>query len=337
MREDEMEDAQNLDPSLEAAGRRLLTAAFETMPDDGAGSGVTPGELLRRVRRQTSQRRRVRTLVPAGAVVALGGVAALVLALTVASAPSALAAVTAAAAKTSAESFRVTSVQTQVNTLSSDDNGPPLRMAGVFDPAHGLGAETVAGTPVRIIGPHVYVDVTGQGQAILKRWSHGKPWLEGQLAPPIPAGQSLALTWGSTGDEPVDPGALLGLLKSVGSVTAEGPASGPGWTGTRYAFAEPALEKASTPVTVHGTVYVDNQGRVRRLVTTQTWPIWSTLGVKGSATDTTNVTFGGFGVRVSATAPPAGQVYHLGQPYPYLSVSVMGSPVLSGPRPHPGR
>ena len=53
-----------------------------------------------------------------------------------------------------------------------------------------------------------------------------------------------------------------------------------------------------------GTVYVDNQGRVRRMVTNDIWP----LSTKGTATDTFDVTFGDFGVRVSVTAPPASQV-----------------------------
>jgi hypothetical protein len=104
--------------------------------------------------------------------------------------------------------------------------------------------------------------------------------------------------------------------------------AGPGWR----AFTEPSLEKASTPITVHGTVYVDSQGRVRRLVTTQTRPIWSSTGVKGSATDTTDVTFGGFGVQISAAVPPASQVDNLG-PHHYLTVNVMGGLVFNMPHP----
>ena len=118
-----MEDRQDLDPVIEAEGRRLLAAAFETSPAGPVLGGTAQAdhewaeaERLRwQVRRRISRRRRMRALVPAGAVVALGGAVALVLTLaaTVANAPSALAAVTAAAAKTSAVSFRVTSTLTQ--------------------------------------------------------------------------------------------------------------------------------------------------------------------------------------------------------------------------------
>jgi hypothetical protein len=85
-------------------------------------------------RRQRSRRWRLRVLVPAGSVAALGGAAALVVTLTatVADAPSALAAVTAAA-KTSAQSFRVTSSRTEVTSPNQWDN-PPFRFTGVFDP-----------------------------------------------------------------------------------------------------------------------------------------------------------------------------------------------------------
>jgi len=40
-----------------------------------------------------------------------------------------------------------------------------------------------------------------------------------------------------------------------------------------------------------------------------------------SITATTDVTFGGFGVRVSVTAPPASQVYALGPDTPCTSAS----------------
>jgi hypothetical protein len=335
MREDEMEDAQDLDPSTEVAGLRLLAAAFETMPDDGASSGLAHEELLRHVRRRATRRRRVHTLVPAGAVAALGGATALAVTLTasVAGAPSALAAVTAAAAKTSAQSFLFTSTVTQVNTLGSDDNGAPVRITGVFDLGRGLGEEETmdAMLRIRIVTGRIYIELAGSKFAFAReRLSHGKPWIASLLPPPFAPGTSLDITQGVNGDEPTDPGALLGLLKSAASVRAAGPASGPGWAGTKYAFTEPSLKGAAVPMTVSGTVYVDNQGRVRQLVTTQTRPIWSTLGVKGSATDTWDVTFAEFGARVSVTPPPASQVYELSQQY--LHVDDLGGLAISGPR-----
>jgi hypothetical protein len=305
MQEEDMDDIQDLDAVAQAEGRRLLTMAFETGP---AGDGLAGAEVLRRVRRRTSRRRRVRTLVPAGAVAALGGAAALgvTLTATVASAPSAFAAVTAAAAKTSAESFSVTWTGTLVN---SPPSGAHTRIGtqtttGVFDPRDGLGEMTTTtnwsgngsvnrSMQVRFVGGHEYM----KGPAP----THGKPWEEVQL-PPGGHVWSREIAVGYSSNGPIDPGALLGLLKSAGSVQAEGPASGPGWTGTKYAFTVRLPKDIGAMAS--GTVYVDNQGRVRRLVTTVTSqpPIGDT--------ETDDMTFGGFGVQVSVTAPPASQVFN---------------------------
>jgi hypothetical protein len=337
VREDETEDRQDLDPAIEAEGRRLLAAAFETSPAGPAlgGTGQAyPGwadveRLRRQVRRRISRRRRVRTLVPAGAVVALGGAVALTLTLaaTVASAPSAFAAVTAAAAKTSAESFRVTSSLTYTESPASVDDRPPLRMSGVFDPAHRLAEEETRNgvLHMRIVGGHIYVELAGPGFAYRRdKLYQGKLWIEGLL--PRERDPSFDLIRGFSGDEPIDPSALLGTLTSAASVQAEGPASGPGWAGTKYVFTE-RLKYASPGETVSGTVYVDNQGRVRRMVTNDTWPI----GTKATATDTYDVAFGNFGVRVAVTAPPASQVYDLGNRYVYINA--LGELLIEGPRP----
>lgn len=326
-----MEDWPDLDPAIEAEGRRLLTAAFATSLAGPVPGGTAEAEhewadaerLRRQVRRRISRRQRVRALVPAGAVVALGGAVALALTLTatVASAPSALAAVTAAAAKTSSLSFRVTSTRTAV--LPSGKR-PPSRITGVFDPGRGLGEEetkfeTYDGTlHIRIVGGHIYAELTGSPFAYFHQRSHGKPWIETPLPPPKPAA-SLGLIEGFDADEPIDPAVLLGMLKSAASVQAEGPASGPGWTGTKYAFTEPPLKGAVIPMTVSGTVYVDNQGRVRRMVTKQTSTMRLTDNAIGTTTVTYDLTFDEFGVRVSVTPPPASQVYHLGNEYMYLN------------------
>jgi hypothetical protein len=316
VQEEDMEDIQDVDAFTEAEGRRLLTAAFETVPADTvlagnglAGNGLAGAELLRRVRRRTS-RRRARPLVPAGAVAAAGGAVALSVTLTttVADAPSALAAVTAAAAKTSAQSFRVT-----VSISQGDEKPVPPQITGVFDPGHGLGEEIVDGrTQIRFVGGHIYAKFSGQQPP-------GKTWMEGQIPPPLPpaiAGQPAAA--GFIGNEPIDPGALLGLLKSAGSVQAEGPASGPGWTGTKYAFTSPH-QPGGRIVTESGAVYVDNQGRVRRLMTTVRWRLSvSSTHTTRDFTTMYDVTFGGFGVRVSVTEPPASQVASLGEGYLYI-------------------
>lgn len=338
-----MEDRQDLDPAIEAEGRRLLTAAFETslagpVPGDIAQSDhewadhewVAVERLRRQVRRRVSRRRRMRTLVPAGAVAALGGAVALALTLaaTVASAPSALAAVTAAAEKTSAVSFSVTYTMTQVSSRASDYNGLPVRVSGVFDPERGLGVEETTGygtLHILIIDGYVYVELAGSHFARARElFSHGKLWLESRL--PLERDSSFDLVRGFNGDEPIDPSALLGMLKSAASVQAVGPASGPGWTGIKYAFTD-RLKYAVTGETTSGTVYVDDQGHVRRMVTNDT------IGTKDTTTTTFDVTFGDFGVRLSVTAPPASQVYDLGNGHVYINA--LGGLVVSRPPPLP--
>jgi hypothetical protein len=341
-----MDDTQDLNAVTEAEGRRLLATAFETVPagtllagnglagNGRAGNGLAGAELLRRVRRRTARRRRARTLVPAGAVAALGGAAALgvTLTATVADAPSALAAVTAAAAKTSAESFQLTSTEIQTTTIvrSSPVHYRPVRtrITGVFDPRRGLAEETVAGvSPVRIVGGHMYAQrVVGSVLA------HGKLWVEGQVPPPpVTPGQNPGLAEATNSVEPVDPSAVLGVLKSAVSVQAEGPASGPGWTGTKYAFTKGPYTEAGATGTTRGTVYVDDQGRVRRLVVTGTFRLPGTPTMHMEVGYTYDVTFGEFGVQVSVTAPPASQVYNLGQGYlvldPGLGFLVVSPPV----------
>ena len=56
---------------------------------------------------------------------------------------------------------------------------------------------------------------------------------------------------------------MLSQIKNAGKVTVIGPVSGPGWIGTRYAFASTLAEDA-----LSGTVDVDRQGRARALVLT---------------------------------------------------------------------
>jgi hypothetical protein len=287
MWEEEMDNVHELDGCDEAEGQRLLTAAFDTVP-----VGTAPAaELLRQVRRHDKTRRRVRTLVPAGAVAALGGAAAAAVTLTatVATAPSAFAAVTAAAAKTSAESFHVT-VQQSTVVGSSSGARSSVRVVGDFAPSRGLGEETASSGPVsqvRYLGKYVYARVPKTNPL-----GHGKPWVE-----------SLNVGLG------YDPGTFLAQLEKAGTVTDKGPASGPGWTGTKYAFVIRAAKNG--PVADSGTVYVDKHGLVRHLVMTTTL-----RPVPGEPWEqfTDDVTFGDFGVSVLVPAPPpASQVYNYGK------------------------
>jgi hypothetical protein len=292
LQEETMEDVQEVDACAVAEGRRLLATAFETTTagDGLAGSGMTGAELLRRVRRQTTRRRRARALVPAGAVAALGGAAALAVTLTatVASAPSAFAAVSAAAAKTSAESFRVTMHGT------SNELGPTSHweITGEFDPSRGVGEEAVNSGKITVIyvGKHIY-------QNVEKIPGAGKPWNEATIWPMTPAEIATSPQFG--GQEAADPGALLSLLKSAGTVTDEGPASGPGWTGTKYGFTVAAPKDIQVAT---GTVDVDGNGQVRRLQETLT------VDRGRHFTFTEDVTFSGFNLPVTVTVPPASQV-----------------------------
>jgi hypothetical protein len=100
----------------------------------------------------------------------------------------------------------------------------------------------------------------------------------------------------------VDPQDLLALLQSATDVRETGPASGPGWTGTAYSFtvATKLNGPVRTPVSLRGTVDVDQQGRVRQLD-----------GQASFATTVSQVeiTFGDFGLPVSVSPPPANQTW----------------------------
>ena len=100
----------------------------------------------------------------------------------------------------------------------------------------------------------------------------------------------------------VDPQDLLGLLQSATDVRETGPASGPGWTGSGYSFtvATKLNGPLHTPVSLRGTVDVDQQGRVRQLD-----------GQASFATTVSQVeiTFGDFGLPVSVSPPPASQTW----------------------------
>jgi hypothetical protein len=305
MQEEPMEHVQEVDGCAEAEGRLLLAAAFETATagDGLAGSGMAGAELLRQVRRRTMRRRRTRALVPAGAVAALGGAAAVAVTLTatVASAPSAFAAVTAAAAKTSAESFQVTMHG------ASNELGPTShwQITGEFAPSRGVGEETMNSGKITVlyVGKHMYQKVQNIPGA-------GKPWVEAKVWPLTAT--EIAVSPQFADEEAADPAALLSLLKSAGTVTAEGRASGPGWTGTRYGF---TVATPKEPATATGTVDVDGQGRVRRMLATFEFAV----GRGQHFTATEDVTFSDFGTTVTVTVPPASQVSHfngyIGSPY----------------------
>jgi hypothetical protein len=254
-------------------------------------------------------RRRMRVLAAAGAAaaVAVAGVTAALLGRSVSDPLSALTATTRALAKTSADSYRFSldsTVYFRRRELRSDV------VSGAFDPKHELGTERLtarsgrppssAGAQIRFIGKYLYTWVSpGSVMGTI-----GKPWDKTAAPPPGTDVLYEGDVYGFSTEQPVSPAELLGVLRSAATVRASGPASGPGWNGTRYAF----IVHLSVQVSVTGTVCVDQQGRVRRLVTI--------TSEKGGFTTDREITFGDFGAPVPVTAPPASQArYTSGRPY----------------------
>jgi hypothetical protein len=194
----------------------------------------------------------------------------------------------AAAAKTSADSFHVTVQQTVVG--SSADGISSVQVAGDCDPSRGVGDETASSGPVSAVlylGKESYARVPKADPL-----GHGKPWVE-------------SLNTGL----PFNPGTFLAQLEKAGTVIDQGPASGPGWTGTKYAFTVRAGKNG--PVAVSGTVDVDKQGLVRHLMMTTTL---QPVPGEPRVTFTDDVSFGDFGAVVPIpAAPPASPVYNYGK------------------------
>jgi len=106
----------------------------------------------------------------------------------------------------------------------------------------------------------------------------------------------------TAGVEQINPQNLLALLKEASQVREVGPASGPGWTGKAYTFTASTTlgGPLSIVVSSHGTVDVDQQGRVRQLDATET---------AGKTERQVKVTFADFGVPVAVSAPPASETF----------------------------
>jgi hypothetical protein len=194
-----------------------------------------------------------------------------------------------------------------------------MREEGAFDPVRHVGEETLplhpelpAVSEILYTGKYLYEYLTAPGLGV----SDGKSW--DKMLAPLPSFPSkdtensviqngLADVPNDVMGGPVNPYNLLTVLKSLGTVHEDGPASGPGWTGTRYSFSatvEDFITASNTPRPARGTVYVDQQGRVRRFVlTTVVQPPF-----RGLESITNDVTFSDFGAPVSVTVPPANQV-----------------------------
>ena len=267
----------------ETEARRLLTAATEDMP---AGIDLLHGFAAAR-RRDRARRTRRGALLSAGVAVAAASVTAV--ALTIGSAPPAVATVTSALTRTLAQSYHLTEQDSSHIIMNGRIIYPAHDTCTTeADPVRHLEATSCSdGLASREVGGYTYIYIVHPADHPSRHWDRTPTGSPGQL-PTI------------NGFTAATPQQMLAEIKKAAKVTVAGPASGPGWTGTRYAFSDSpgAYSKLS------GTVSVDQQGRTRALVLTIR---------QGSAANvlvmTQVLTFSGFGAPVTVTPPPADQTY----------------------------
>jgi hypothetical protein len=250
------------------------------------------------------RRRRTRRIMTTSAVAAAALAAGITAALH--AAPSPRSVVISALARTAAGSY---TFSLDSATLRAGKEWNSDVITGAFDPRHGLGTETLtARSPhlhsleaqVLFIGTYLYTWVSpGSGLPAMAR-----PWDKTPSAAVAAGGMPPGYDYGFASDRPVSPDALSAVLQSADtSVRDSGPASGPGWTGTRYTF----TAHLSTQQFLNGTVYVDHQGHVRRVVTATK---------QHRLTTDRDLTISHFGTPVSVTPPPSNHVrYNSGLPY----------------------
>jgi hypothetical protein len=280
-----------------------------------ATNDVPPGiDLLRgfKARRAASHVRGRVALAAAAACVT----AATAITLTVVQAPSALAQLTSAVSRTAGLSYHfsatTTTVPLQLNGSAPAQQTHSISQAfnGAFDPALRVGEETNGrGGQFRFIGGYVYYLPVG-GPAMPRS---GKSWVKAPSPPmwvPVTANHQLRIAAGILSVAETSPQSLFEILKSASTVARTGSVSGPGWTGTSYAFSVTVAfgRLGGSPqrtVTAIGTVDVDQQDRVRQLDAAFTLP-----GIASGPPKrvTVEMTFSDFGSPVSVSAPPASEV-----------------------------
>jgi hypothetical protein len=297
-----MEDSVD-DFQAETQARHLLAAAYDSVP-----GGRADGELLSGVRRHARRTARARAGAAAGATGLVAAGTAVAFAVTaVPGASPAMAAVTSAVTKTSSTSFRVSLTVVDGDAPSGlASPSSPFRMTGTFDPKEGTGQETTSnGYQTRFTGGQVYAHWPQKPRG-------AKPWNEqppgSQPLTPLSNGPGAKLAWDYNSATPVDPAELLGLLKAAGDIRDEGPASGPGWSGTKYGFT------VRNPVSIvrsdAGTLTVDRDGQLRQLDQTITLAPNAGQPVTKADVLTLDFTFSDFGTPVHVTAPPASETSH---------------------------
>lgn len=210
--------------------------------------------------------------------------------------PSALAAVIEAATRTAATSYQVSATYSFWVTPPNTISPAQMTATGMFDPANGVAEVTSPYFPsIRWVAGYVY----------LRIGEDGKPWVRFRKSAVhlVPGPHDLPVGPLAVAQE--DPQSLLAELKSASQVRTVGPASGPGWTGTRYGFTSRSAFGDEAEISIIGTVDVDRQGRVRTLHATEVmgYPGQDQMEFRTGI----RLAFGGFGAPVSVTAPPASE------------------------------
>jgi hypothetical protein len=292
-------------PEQKTSQARPGTVAGRT-GDQPPGTGKPPGTPEQGTAAPPRYRRpRTQMLAAVAAAAAAAGGTAALLTSSAGHPPTTLTAVTTALANTAAGSYSFTldsAVRFRGREMNSDT------VSGAYNPRDRAGTELLATTrtprgalvriQIRFSGGYVYTQ-----QA--PRSGFGKPWNKSPV-PPAAAAMPGNDLYGFVSDQPVSPAELSAVLRSAATVREVGSVSGPGWTGTRYAFTArlPAAHES-----VSGTVDIDQQGQVRRLATI------TTQGRYGRVTIDRDLTFANFGTPVPVTAPPASQVGYTSTPY----------------------
>jgi hypothetical protein len=251
------------------------------------GIGLLEGFAAAR-RRDRVRRIRGRAVLSAGIAVAAASVTAVTL--TIGSAQPALATVTSALTRTLSQSYHLTEQDSSYYVGNGRIHYPAHdTCTSEADPVRHLEASSCSnGGRVLETGSYTYIYFTDLPDHPGKHWGRIPTASLGRL----PASNAfIAAT----------PQQMLAQIKKAAKVTEAGPASGPGWTGTRYAFS--VSPGAGTELS--GTVDVDQQGQARSLVLTTRLTSASNVFVMTQA-----LTFSDFGAPVTVTPPPADQTFN---------------------------
>jgi hypothetical protein len=268
---------------METEARRLLAAATEDMPPR---ISLLDGFAAAR-RRDRARRTRRGAVLSAGIAAAAASVTAVTL--TIGSAPPALATVTSALTRTLTQSYHLSEQDSSYYISNGRITGRAHDTCATdADPVRHLSVSSCSnGARTREVGGYTYLYITAPVDHPGRHWARIPTASIGHL----PSINSFITA---------TPQQMLAEIKKADKVTVAGPASGPGWTGTRYAFSE----SQGAGVKLSGTVTVDQQGLARALVLT----LRLTNAVSVFVT-TQVLTFSGFGAPVIVTPPPADQTF----------------------------